>query len=108
MSARQLARCTGKLISMKAVYGNLVRLMTRQFYLLFGNICLWDEPFKASHGPTCLEELEFWFSNLRCQNDRKLGSYEPTLAIAYSDASNFAATSFIVNCKNSVHRSVWF
>ena len=27
--------------------------------------------------------------------------------IAYSDASNFAAASFIVNCKNSVHRSIW-
>jgi len=60
-----------------------------------------------SHGHRCLEELQFWFSNLRCRNYRKLGSYEPTHMIACSDASNFAEASFIVNCKNSVHRSIW-
>jgi len=27
--------------------------------------------------------------------------------IAYSDASNFVAASFIVNRKNSVHRPIW-
>ena len=107
LSARQLARCTGKLVSMQPVYGNLVRLMTRQLYLLIESRCSWDEPFKINHGHKCLGELEFWFSNLRCRNYRKLGSYEPTHLIAYSDASNFAAASFIVNCINSVHRSVW-
>jgi len=98
--ARQLARCTGNLISMKAVYGNLVILMHRQLYLLLEGICSWDEPFKTSHGHKCLQELEFWLFNLMCRNYHKLGSYELTHA-------NFATTSFIVNCKNSVHRSVW-
>ena len=82
VSARQLARCTGKLISMKAVYGNLVRLMPRQLYLLFEGRCSWDEPFKTTHGHKCLHELKVWFSNLRCRNYRKLGSYEPAHAIA--------------------------
>jgi len=82
VSARQLARCTGKLILMKAVYRNLVRLMPRQLYLLLEGRCSWDEPFKPTHGNQCLQELKFWFSNLRCRNYLKLGSYEPTHAIA--------------------------
>ena len=78
MSARQLASCTGQLISIKAVCRNLVRLMSMQFNLLFS----WAEPFKTTHGNKCLQELKVRFSSLRCQNYLKLGSYEPTHAIA--------------------------
>jgi len=67
---------------MKAVYGNLVRLMPRQLYFLLEGRCSWDEPFKTNHGHKCLQELEFRFSNLRCRSYRKQGSYEPTRAIA--------------------------
>jgi len=104
LSARELARCTGKLISMKPVYGNLVRLVTRQLYLLIKSRFSWDEPFKISHGHKWLEKLEFWWgvviiANLVLMNKRTW--------LRIQMHRNSRRPSFIVNCKNSVHRSAW-
>ncbi|VDI19346.1 Hypothetical predicted protein [Mytilus galloprovincialis] len=48
ISARNLARITGRIVSMSPVLGNVTRLMTRNIYRLIESRVSWDYTFKLS------------------------------------------------------------
>lgn len=107
VSARRLAQCSGKIISMSAVFGNLTRLMTRYIYKEIETRKSWDYKYKLHLENPCLEELKFWLKNISVRNKRYLSSYTPLGKIVFSDASSIAAGSYIVDCKDSVFHSMW-
>ncbi|XP_045208922.2 uncharacterized protein LOC123560830 [Mercenaria mercenaria] len=107
VTARLLAQCAGKIISLSPVFGNLTRLMTRYLYLEIETRKSWDGTYKLSPTSPGVTEIKFWRSNLRSLNKRFLSGYSPTCTLVYSDASHVAAGSYIVNCKDSVFHNIW-
>ena len=45
VTARKLAQCVGKVISMMPVIGNIARLMTKRCYVIIENTTSWDSVF---------------------------------------------------------------
>jgi len=107
VTARLLARCAGKIVSMKPVFGNVVRLMTRFMYILIETKTSWERCFMVEPDHPCLQEIKFWLNHIGKYNVRYLSGYTPTETLIHSDASNIAAGAYVVNCKNSVFRSAW-
>jgi len=54
VSARSLAQCTGKLISMMPVVGNVARLMTRFLYREIVSRSSWDRLYRVPEGSLCV------------------------------------------------------
>lgn len=106
-SARTLARCTGKIVSMKPVFGNLVRLMTRFMYMVIEGRKSWECPLIIHQDHPCFQEVHFWLNNIKKYNVRLLREYAPVATLVYSDASSIAAGAYVVNCKNSAFHSSW-
>lgn len=107
VSARHLAKFTGKVISMMPVIGNIARLMTRYLYKEIETSKSWDFCYKLPLNHPCLTEVNFWVENLEKLNVRKLSAYNQVQTLIYSDASHLSCGSYIVDCKNSVFHSVW-
>ena len=72
VSARKLAQCTGKIISMQAVVGNVSRLMTKFLYMYIETRSDWDRQMKLCSDDPCIQELHFWKQNARKLNNKKL------------------------------------
>ena len=62
---------------------------------------------KILEGRQVFRELEFWLKHLNTSNVRHLTDYAPIKTLVYSDTSDIAAGSYVVNCKNRVFRSIW-
>ncbi|XP_053400756.1 uncharacterized protein LOC128557413 [Mercenaria mercenaria] len=107
VTARNLAKVTGKIISMMAVIGNLSRLMTRFLYKEIETRHSWDFHYKLSHRHPCISELSFWLENVDKLNVKNLSVYEPVQTTVFSDASHTSCGSYIVDCANTVFRSMW-
>ena len=107
VSARLLARCAGKIVSIKPVLGNVVRLMTRLMYIFIETRTSWERFFMVEPDNPCLQEIKFWLNQSGKYNVRYMSGYTPTETLIYSDASNIAAGAYVVNCKDSVFRSAW-
>jgi hypothetical protein len=102
ITARQLAQCTGKIISMGSVVGNVTRLMTRHCYMLIESRASWDNFLKFDSSHEFVRELVLWLSNLKVLNNRFLKSYSMTHAIVCSGASSVAAGA-ICSFENEEH-----
>ena len=86
-SARQLSCVAGKIVSMKFVLGNVIRLKTRLIYKLIEARVSWDKRINLTLFHDVLQELLFWKLNLRDLNKRAIIKYEiPDLKV-FSDAS---------------------
>jgi len=72
ISVRLLARCAGKIVSMKPVFGNLVRLMTRFMYILIETRTSWECWFMVEPDNPCLQEMKFWLNHIGKYNVRYL------------------------------------
>ena len=106
-TARKLSKLTGKLLSMKYVIGNIIRLKTRYLYKCIDGRSSWDAHFNILYHREALGEIFFWKHNLERLNKRYIHSYFYPQEYVYSDASSTglgAVTSGEVQC----HRNFSF
>ena len=107
VTARKLAQCVGKVISMMPVIGNIARLMMRRCYVIIEQRESWDSVLSLEYGDFCITELNFWRQNIDTLNLRKLRGYSCPDTIAFSDASSTGCGSYVVKANNSVFHSTW-
>ncbi|XP_052797745.1 uncharacterized protein LOC128229889 isoform X1 [Mya arenaria] len=108
VSARSLAKCTGKVISMMPVIGNIARLMTRFMYIQICSRTSWDFPFSLEIDCPCISEIRFWLEHVDNSNYRKLGKCTAVDTLEeYSVASSFACGAHIVNMPGFVFHDMW-
>ena len=107
VSARDLARCTGKIISMSPVIGNVCRLMSRNCYRLIESRTTWDCLLPLGDFDLVSRELNFWLLNLTSLNSRCLKHYSRSDAIVFSDASSVAAGAICVQHDQKVFHQMF-
>jgi hypothetical protein len=107
VTARQLAKVTGKIISLSPVFGNVCSIMTRYCYMKIMSRLSWDSVLNPERNEDVLKELHFWLSNIYVSNTKKLcGVFEKDV-IVYSDASNVAAGAYTVELNQKVFHLMW-
>ena len=94
ITARQLARLAGKIISTKFVLGNVVRLRTRFLYRLIESRVSWDKTFNVLHYNEVVNEILFWKFNLCALNKRPIIKYNIPQLKVFSDASSTGIGAF--------------
>ena len=98
-TARKLSRLTGKLLSMKYILGNIVRLKSR--FLCIDERSSWDAKFNILKHTEALNEIFFWKYNLTKLNVKCIKPLFDSQEYLYSDASSFglgAVTSGALQC----------
>ena len=88
VSARQLSRLTGRIISTKIILGNITQLRTRHLYRFIDSCWSWDKKISVRHRQPLLEEIVFWRTNFCELNVRRLNDYSVPTLIVSSDASS--------------------
>ncbi|CAC5368319.1 unnamed protein product [Mytilus coruscus] len=107
VTARNLARIAGRIISMSPVLGNVTRIITRQLYKLIESRSTWDTIFRMTD-QEIIGELMFWRKNVHSLNFKHLSEYKIPSVIMYSDASNFAAGAYSAcQLDNTVFHKMW-
>ena len=106
VSARLLARATGRIISMSPVIGNVARIKTRHLYRCIESRSGWDYLFKLTD-QYVIDELLFWRSNIINLNYRNLSDYSVPSVICYSDASRYACGVVTTKGDLSVFHKMW-
>ena len=106
-TARELARVTGKVISLSPVVGNLTRLITRHCYISIETRSCWDNNLFLVYPSEILRELYFWRDNVKNVNCKKLVSYRPSSVVMYSDASNIACGAYSVEIESKVFHKMF-
>ena len=96
-TARMLARLCGKLISMKFVTGDIVRLKTRNLYFVVETRLSWDSRINLKTFSGALKELFFWKDNLNLYISKDLLTYNVPKLIVVSDASETGLASCLLN-----------
>ncbi|VDH97494.1 Hypothetical predicted protein [Mytilus galloprovincialis] len=106
LSARQLARITGKIISFMPSLGNICRIMSRNMMMLVATSRFWEEriflTLKAQ------QEINFWLNN--CHTLPRKNLFQQTYLpdrIVYTDASSYACGGFIVETVHQVVHKMW-
>lgn len=87
-SARNLAKTTGKIISMGVAFGNITLIMTKAMYCDIAKSTQsqnWDTKFWLSKESKA--ELQFWRDELPFLQPRKIKDSFTTTLLAFSDAS---------------------
>ena len=88
VSARTLAKLTGKLISAKFIIGNIVQLKTRALFKVIEKRLSWDKKINTGNYNHTVEEILFWKFNIRNLNNKAFREYKILSLFVYSDASN--------------------
>ena len=98
VSARLLAKVTGKLISFTHSLGDVCRLRSRYLHFQIMNRLSWDGYLEMSQD--CREELVFWYNNI------SLMSFQPMLKLEfigsinlYVDASSHSCGGYCIESK---------
>lgn len=107
VTARQLAKVTGKIISLSPVFGNVCRIMTRYCYMKIVSRSSWDSVLNSEKMEHVLKELNFWLLNIFVSNKKKLCSVFEKDIVVYSDASNVAAGSYTIDVNQEVFHLMW-
>ncbi|KAK3093403.1 hypothetical protein FSP39_015112 [Pinctada imbricata] len=99
ISAIELARLTGLIISFTPCIGNITRLMTRFLYSEIDKASTWDVRLNLGNNCDIVRELNFWLENIDSFNGTKKfrDITLPKDILGYSDASSFAAGGYIVH-----------
>ena len=100
-TARKLSRLTGKLLSMKYILGNIVRLKSRFLYRCIDERSSWDAKFNILKHIEALNEIFFWKYNLTKFNTKCIKPLFDPQEFLYSDASSIglgAVTSGALQC----------
>ena len=82
MSARQLTRIGGCIISTRDVFGRIVRIMTRHCQITVAAAADWDT--KHALDDNCLSEIQFWLPNMGGDNNKYCCSQIEHRKIVYS------------------------
>ncbi len=108
VSARDLARCTGKIISMMPVIGSLARLMTRFLYCVITSRQSWDRVIALDSDSFCISELRFWLDRIYGIQSRPLSKCTCVEVLkVYSDASGFSCGAYIVDRPDFIFHNIW-
>lgn len=85
MSARNIARIVGKIISMSPALGPVARFMTRSLYGMIHSCWRWCDLLKVT--PESLQELLFWEQWVQAFNGQPIWHSPAVVRVVYSDAS---------------------
>ena len=89
-SARSLSKIAGKIVSMKFVLQNVIRLQTRYIYKAIDDQLSWDGRFNILNYPETIKEIIFWRDNVNSLNKKCVIINNGSKTVIYSDASNVA------------------
>ena len=106
VTARQLARFVGKVISLKPVVGYAVQLRTRFSSIVIAERVHWDKVFMLDVDSEVGKELLFWKENVNELNCRFLFHYSLPQVIVYSDASATGCGAW-ADCAGMKFRYSW-
>ena len=101
ISARFIAKITGKLMSMSFVFGNICQIMSRHAYSLIESRSSWDANITLSD--LAREELQFWLKhldNLPCRSFNIQSRFPER--VVFTDASSFAGSGVMLHSQNQV------
>lgn len=107
VSARVIAKVTGKIISMSLVFGNITRLMTRHLHHLIIDRITWDSILNLTKWPEAIAELNFWIQNCHKYNCKKLCKNALPEIMGFSDASKLACGAYLVQCNEGISHKMW-
>lgn len=105
--AREIAKVTGKVISLSPVVGNVCRLMTRHLHQVILSRYTWDSQFKVVNNHPCIVELCFWKNNIERLNNKKFVGYDMPAVFVYSDASAIERAAYSVQICRSIFYYSW-
>ena len=94
VTAKELARIAGQIISMGLALGPVSRLMTRNMYKCVAERQTWFHLFHLDEQTA--SELVFWRDNMRKYNGYSMKSSPTVTRIVYSDASDTGYGGFLV------------
>ena len=94
ISARQVAKIAGSIISMGPGIGPLTRLFTRKMYQFIDETPTWDRGHNLGSG--AYEEMAFWLKNLNQVNGFAIKEHHVINKIIYSDASDHAYGGYVM------------
>ena len=86
VSASQLARIIGKIISMSLAVAPISRLMTRSMYAMLNKHVYWCQVLAMTE--EAREEVNFWLGQIDCMNGREIWHSPSAIRGVYADASN--------------------
>ena len=92
-SAKQLSRVAGQLAAMHLAVGPIVRLMTRNMYVLIESRVTWYHPIALTEG--AFNELRFWIGNIQSRNGVTFKPRPTTSKVVFTDASDSGYGGFI-------------
>jgi len=94
ISARNLAKLAGKIISTKFILGDIVQIKTRYIYQTIDNNISWDKNFNIIKFSDTVDEILFWKFNFIKLNKRAIIENNIPNLFIYSDASDTGIASF--------------
>jgi hypothetical protein len=106
LTARRLAKITGKIISFIPSYGNICRIMCRNMLMIIATSRYWDEIINMNDEAKV--EIKFGLKN--CQSLPQKRFFAKNLLpdkIVYTDASSFACAGFTVETYTRVVHEMW-
>lgn len=106
VTARQLAKVTGKIVSFSFSLGNICYIMSRYMHIAIAECLSWDQLILFNDN--ILQEIMFWLNNCRfLARVCHFVSDNPPEQILYTDASNTAGAGYSVRTFNSVVHYMW-
>ena len=106
VSARNLARTVGRIISMSFALGNICQIMTRNLHVPIQNRVSWDKPVILDF--PVMDELIFWLDNIDKLPFRTLSPiYRIPERIMFTDASNFAGAAVLLETEKKYSRCMF-
>ena len=105
VSARELAKVTGLVLSMMIAVGPVARLRTRAMYSMINSRVSWNR--KMSISLDARDELEFWLQHIHLLNGRPFRWSPSATRVVYSDASDTGCGGYVVEFGPHVSHSSW-
>ena len=93
ISARELPKLVGKIVSKKFIIGDINHFKTRFIFRTIENRSSWDSTFNLAHQIETIKEIHFWKTNIKKLNKRVINDYDVSSIIVYFDASSSGLAS---------------
>lgn len=107
VTARELARAVGKIISMSPIMGNICSIMTRFSSIEIASRKSWDDIIVFTHKNEVLNECNFWLQCIYSEKTRYLKTPTKKSVIVYSDASSLASGAYTVEVDSKCFHLMW-
>ena len=108
LTARDLARMTGKIISLMPVIGNICKLMTKHLHhVIESRNAGWDSILDISQFDGAIKEVQFWKHKMSCKPTKQLFCSAVESVTVYSDASQTACAAYIEGVNNAICHRNW-